>query len=201
MLKVRLLHAAHLHELLHRAIARLPAGKVRATIHIALDDSLHFGCHLGTFWQWAFVMTLHVLSALPVALDDLEAFVTLLLHHLRMLVLSVVAVVAVACRAFQVRRGADASGSGAAFEEGLFSCCLDLDKTLKRSSVSGQFRGLCFASGGHRASSSVTAHSDAVDSTCCPVSSSLWRPRQGASRMDMAQPRRIWALCHARSGT
>lgn len=95
MLKVRLLHAAHLHELLHRAIARLPAGKVRATIHIALDDSLHFGCHLGTFWQWAFVMTLHVLSALPAALDDLEAFVTLLLHHLRMLVLSVVAVVAV----------------------------------------------------------------------------------------------------------
>lgn len=95
MLKVRLLHAAHLHELLHRAIARLPAGKVRATIHIALDDSLHFGRHLGTFWQWAFVMTLHVLSALAVALDDLEAFVTLLLHHLRMLVLSVVPVVAV----------------------------------------------------------------------------------------------------------
>lgn len=94
MLQVRLLHAAHLHKLLHRAIARLPAGKVGATIHIALDDSLHFGCHLGTFWQWAFVMTLHVLSALPVALDDLEAFITFLLHHLRMLVVSMISVVA-----------------------------------------------------------------------------------------------------------
>jgi len=94
-LKVRLLHAAHLHKLLHRAIAGIPTG-VRATIHIALDDSLHFGCHLGTFWQWAILMTLQVLSALSVALDDLEAFIALLLHHLVVSMMSVVVVPMVA---------------------------------------------------------------------------------------------------------
>ena len=84
--------AAHLHKFHDWPIARLSAGEVRATIHIALDDSLHLLSHLGAFWQWATVMTFHVLSTLPMAFDDLKAFITPLLH-LKMAMVSMVSMV------------------------------------------------------------------------------------------------------------
>lgn len=86
--------AAHLHKLLHWAIARVAASKVRATINVALDDSLHLRSHLGTLWQWATFMTVHVMSTLPVAFDNLQSLVTLLpIHHRVMLVVSMMFVV------------------------------------------------------------------------------------------------------------
>lgn len=96
LFKLCLVTGAHLHKLLHWAIARVAASKVRATINVALDNSLHLRSHLGTLWQWATFMTVHVMSALPVAFDDLQSFVALLpIHHRVMLVVSMMFVVAV----------------------------------------------------------------------------------------------------------
>ena len=74
--------AAHLQEFRHWDVAGVAAGEVRTALGIALYDSLYSGGHLGAFRQRAAVMTCHVLSTLPVAFDNLEAFIAAFLHAL-----------------------------------------------------------------------------------------------------------------------
>ena len=74
--------AAHLQEFRHWDVAGVAAGEVRTALGIALYDSLYSGGHLGAFRQQAAVMTCHVLSTLPVAFDNLEAFIAAFLHAL-----------------------------------------------------------------------------------------------------------------------
>ena len=74
--------AAHLQEFRHWDVAGVAAGEVRTALGIALYDSLDSGGHLGAFRQRAAVMTCHVLSTLPVAFDNLEAFIAAFLHVL-----------------------------------------------------------------------------------------------------------------------
>lgn len=74
--------AAHLQEFRHWDVARVAAGEVRTALGIALYDFLYSGGHLGAFRQRAAVMTCHVLSTLPVAFDNLEAFIAAFLHVL-----------------------------------------------------------------------------------------------------------------------